>query len=105
MQRGLAADAVLSVSAAAAPTFVAAALCPGALFGFLLGDRLLAVFHRVVSDDASAAGTAGENQCILLVKRAGAARYEPLAAGAVPGRGDEVLGVRWHPLCEIRGAP
>jgi len=98
MQQGLAMDAVLSVSAAAAPTFVAAALCPHALHGFLLGDWLLAVFHQTVRDDCPEAGMTAPNQSLLFVKRAGAARFETAAGGGVPRPGDETLGVRWYPL-------
>jgi Trk K+ transport system NAD-binding subunit len=98
MQQGLAMDAVLSVSAAAAPTFVAAALCPQTLHGFLLDDWLLSVFHRVAGEETCPA----ENQSLLFIKRAGASRYELAAGGCTPRGGDEILGVRWYPLAGKR---
>ena len=86
------------VSAAAAPTFVAAALCPQTLHGFLLDDWLLSVFHRVAGEETCPA----ENQSLLFIKRAGASRYELAAGGCTPRGGDEILGVRWYPLAGKR---
>ncbi len=102
MQQGLAMNAVLSVSAAAAPTFVAAALCPHTLHGFLLDDWLLCVFRRVVGRQTAQADGPAENHALLFVKRAGAARYEPAVGGCAPRPGDEILGVRWYPLAGKR---
>jgi Trk K+ transport system NAD-binding subunit len=108
MQQGLAMDAVLSVSAAAAPTFVAAALCPNLLHGFLLGDWMLAVYHEAVGDECrqpgSLAGTLDECQSVLFLQRNGTRRFE-FATGRVPQPGDKVLGVRWYRLAEKRGHP
>lgn len=105
VQRGLALESVLSVAAAAAPTFVAAALYPQTLHGFVLDDWLLTVFHRVAgtADDDSPPAAADQNQAVLLVRPAGANRYEAAAAGRAPRPGDEILGVRWFRLAEKRG--
>ena len=46
MEHTLGLDAILSVSGAAAPTFVGAALCRGVLQGLVLGDHLVLVFMR-----------------------------------------------------------
>ena len=48
MEQTLGVDAVLSVSAAAAPTFVGSILCPGVLRGMVLRNYLVLVFHRTV---------------------------------------------------------
>lgn len=106
MQQGLAMDAVLSVSGAAAPTFAGAAICPNVLQGFLFEDWLAVVFRNVVGDGGpeakqAAAGTA-EQSTILLVKHAGAKSYEAAASGYTPRLGDEPLGVRWFPLTDDR---
>jgi Trk K+ transport system NAD-binding subunit len=102
MQRGMAMDAVLSVSAAAMPTFVAAAICPNVLRGFLLDGWLLAIVHRVFADksarDEHEKGTKARHQSILFVKRAGKTRYETAAVDGVFQQGDEILGARWYQL-------
>ena len=107
MQQGLAMDAVLSVSAAAAPTFVGAALCPDVLHGFLLGDWLIVVFHQVVGGDV------GDGQDVRPAQRPRES-VDPVRqtgrggelrggrGGNTPRPGDEVLGVRWYPLAEKR---
>jgi Trk K+ transport system NAD-binding subunit len=106
MQHGLALDAVLSVSGAAAPTFVGAALGPDAIHGFLLDKWLIVVFRQIVGDGSSAvehtAGMTAEHRAGLFVKRAGADIYESAEASDAHRPGDAILGVRWYSLTEKR---
>ena len=59
MQHGLGVDAVLSASAAAAPTFVGSVLCPDVLQGILLHDYLVLVFCRTIEAGSPLVGTSG----------------------------------------------
>jgi Trk K+ transport system NAD-binding subunit len=109
MQRSLGVGAVLSVSAAAAPTFVGAALCPDTLQGVLLPDHLVLIFSRTfrpgVGRSECRGPQAGEAESVLFVRRAGATRYEAAAADCALGEGDTVLGARWHPFQDGQGQP
>jgi Trk K+ transport system NAD-binding subunit len=102
MRDSLGLDAVLSVSAAAAPTFVGSALCPGAVQGLLLDDALVVLFRR--RQEADGPGR-DENEDVLMVRHGSRGRFERLGDGAVPRPGDEVIGCRWHSFRERRAGP
>ena len=80
-------DAVLSLAAEAAPTFVGAALFEDVLRGFVLGDRLCLVVRRTRE-----AATAVERP--LLVRSGREGPFVPVAPGG-PAEGDEVIALRW----------
>lgn len=99
MQQGLGIDSVLSVSGAAAPTFVGALACPDIVQGLVLRNCLVAVFHRVIGAGAPCLGRKaidmGENQSALFVKRAGAAAYDTATPQVELQEGDEVIAAQW----------
>ena len=99
LQQGLGIDSVLSVSGAAAPTFVAALVCPDIVQGLVLRDCLIAVFHRLVQPGAPCLGRKavqmGDNQSALFVKCAGAAAYGAASAQYELQEGDEVIAAQW----------
>jgi Trk K+ transport system NAD-binding subunit len=94
-------DAVLSVSAAAAPTFVGCALCPDARQGLLLKEGLVLIFHRSVRSVEKPA-EAGE---VPLLVRRGNASYQTAGATHAAQPGDEWIGSRWLPFAERPAAP
>jgi Trk K+ transport system NAD-binding subunit len=100
MEQGLGVDAVLSVSAAAAPTFLGSVLCPDVLQGIVLCDHLVLVFHRTVEAGppaaASSAASLGTNEAALLVKPLGASAYRPVDGDYRPRQGDRILGASWR---------
>jgi Trk K+ transport system NAD-binding subunit len=102
MRDGPGIDAVLSVSTAAAPTFVGAALCPGTLQGIVLGDWMVAVFGRIVRRESTEIGRRadrlGETESALLVRHDGAATYRDVPPDYCLQAGDQILGVRWYHL-------
>lgn len=79
MQHGLGVDGVLSISGAAAPTFVGSVLCPDVLQGFVLGDHLILLYHRMQKADGS---DLAANEATLQASR----------------DGNRVLGMRWQRL-------
>ena len=93
-------DAVLSMSAASAPSFVAAALQPDVLQAFVLSDYLVAVFSRTVAAGSAYIGRSpvdmAEDESAFFVKPAGARKYQEAAANQCLAAGDEVIGARWH---------
>ena len=99
MQHGLGIDSVLSVSGAAAPTFVGALVCPDIVQGLVLRDCLVAVFHRTIRPGAPCLGRKavqmGENQSALFVKRAGATAYGDVPAQYELQEGDKVIAAQW----------
>jgi Trk K+ transport system NAD-binding subunit len=100
MQRGLGIDAVLSVSAAAAPTFVGALFCPEILQGLLLPSCLIAVFQRRIEPGRDGIEcrecSLGKNESALFVKRAGSGTFAALASQDTLHQGDEIIGTRWY---------
>jgi len=102
VQRGLAFDAVQSVSAAAAPTFVGAVLCRDVIHGIVLDDWLVLVSHVCPSSaapaDACTAVWSREEQAVLWIKPAGTKAYEIAAADASPRAGDRAVSVAWRHL-------
>jgi Trk K+ transport system NAD-binding subunit len=84
-------DAVLSQAEAAAPTFVAAALDPDAVRGFLLGDCLMMVVHR------KEGGSPGPDERVLAVRGRGEASFRLLRPGEAAD-GGETIAVRWTGL-------
>jgi Trk K+ transport system NAD-binding subunit len=101
MLGGLGVDAVVSVIAAAAPTFVGCALCPDVLQGVALEQGLVLIFHRRVPASPQAPR---EGEAALFVRRPGTPRFEPVRAGYAPRPGDELVGARWCPLVGGPGA-
>jgi Trk K+ transport system NAD-binding subunit len=101
MQGHLSTAAVLSASAAAAPTFVGAALCPETLSGLVLDDHLVVLFQRK-ADAATGSPCDSAEDHLLLVRRAGEESPRSLAPGERPEAGADVLGVRWFPLRDAR---
>jgi voltage-gated potassium channel Kch len=85
-------DAVVSQADAAAPTFVAAALDPDAVRGFVLGGRLLLVVYR-----RAGSGPAGDGERVLARRRAGEGSFR-LAGPDEAGNDDERIAVRWIAL-------
>jgi Trk K+ transport system NAD-binding subunit len=109
MRQGLAIDAVLSVSSAAAPTFVGSILCPDMLHGMDLDDRLVLFFDRRISADSAQVGRPAsrmdENEAALLVKPAGTHDFAPAPPGHVLQAGDEILGAKWFPFIDGKRDP
>jgi hypothetical protein len=101
MQGSLGVDAVLSVSAAAAPTFVGCALCARALQGVVLDDGLVLICRRQAGEGATCPA---EAEAVLFVCRRGQDRFEVPATGYVPQADDELIGSCWHPFRERRAA-
>lgn len=81
-------DAVVSQAEAAAPTFVAAALDPDAVRGFVLGDRLAVVALRK--------GRARPGEQVAAHRPEGESRFQ--AAAPEDSRGGERIVVRWAAL-------
>ena len=104
LQHGLSVDAVLSVSEAAAPSFVGAALCGDALQGLVLHDYLAVLYCRKLSADSPQvgrkAGALDKNESALFVKKSGEGAFVPAEATTVLGQRDVVLGVRWFPFVD-----
>jgi Trk K+ transport system NAD-binding subunit len=109
MQRGLPIDAVLSVSAAAAPTLVGSVLCPDLLQGILLENHLVLIFCRrmdIVAAETRPEPTPGApSEFALFVKPAGAAAFEPVTAESTLRAGDQVIGARCYPLKKRQADP
>jgi Trk K+ transport system NAD-binding subunit len=107
MKRELGVDAVLSMSAAAAPTFVGAALCRGALYGVALDECLVVAFHRTLAANDLCVGCSADrmadDEAAMWIRSAGAAGYRRAAAGDRLAPRDDVLGVWWRPF-QPRGA-
>jgi Trk K+ transport system NAD-binding subunit len=99
MERALGLDAVLSVSSAAAPTFVGSIFCPGVQQGIVLGNHLVMIFQRTMGEGCTP-GTPeaflGENEAALWVKPAGAAAYQIAATEQPLAAGDRVVGISWR---------
>jgi Trk K+ transport system NAD-binding subunit len=102
LERALNVDAVLSVSGAAAPTFVGSILCPGVLQGLVLGDHLVVIFHRTKGPDAAPTEVAGNflgaNESALWVRSAGTNVYSAALKGQAFRAGDQVVGIWWQRL-------
>ena len=102
MKRALGVDDILSVSGAAAPTFVGSVLCPGVLQGLVLGNHLVLVFHRTAGPEPRPAGTPdsllSENEAALWVKPLGVTTFRVAAPDYRIRPGDEVLGLWWRPF-------
>jgi voltage-gated potassium channel Kch len=109
LERALSVDAVLSVSAAAAPTFVGSILCPGVLQGIVLCNRLVLVFHRTKGPESAPPEAAGgflrDNESALWVKTAGAKSYSAARADQAFRTGDQVVGVWWRRFAAQAGDP
>ncbi len=107
LERALSVDAVLSVSAAAAPTFVGSILCPGVLQGIVLGNHLVLVFHRTKGPDSAPPETAAsflrDNESALWIKPAGAKSFAPAKADQPIRTGDRVVGIWWRRLAARAG--
>ena len=90
MHAGLDLDAVLSMSAAAAPTFVASALCPDVLQAIVLSDHLVAVFSRTIAPGSPDIGRSplsmAEHESAFFFKPAGAGQYQEANTCAPLGR-------------------
>jgi Trk K+ transport system NAD-binding subunit len=97
LPRSFGVDAVLSMSAAAAPTLAGVALCPETRQGLFLHHRLAMVFRRVVAAGSLPAGPLGKNETALFVKDRETGRYTALAPARQLQAGDEIIGIRWHP--------
>ena len=95
MHRGLQFDSVLSVSAAAAPTFVGSVLCPDVIEGIVLHDYLILIFNTKIQ--TSSLSTIG-NEAVLFVKQAGQDRYKNMPTDYIPMPGDDIIGVRPYRL-------
>jgi Trk K+ transport system NAD-binding subunit len=95
-------DAVVSPADAAAPTFVASALDPDAVRGFVLGDRLVMVVHRKAGALAAGAGGAA-NERVLARRLPGDGAFRLAASGEDPERA-ETISVRWISLREEESA-
>lgn len=95
-------EAVLSVSSAAAPTLVAAALGADAQQGLVLGESLVAVFCQRVEAGSRLEGLlvseAFPGGSALFVRRGGALSPAARMDGVRLAAGDEVVGARWYPL-------
>jgi Trk K+ transport system NAD-binding subunit len=102
MERSLGLDAVLSVSAAAAPTFVASVLCPGVLQGLVLRDHLILVFQRTIGGGLAGAkspcGEAADREAILWRARLSDGEYQVIKSGEPLVAGERVLGIGWRPF-------
>jgi Trk K+ transport system NAD-binding subunit len=109
LERALSVDAVLSVSGAAAPTFVGSILCPGVLHGIVLGDHLILVFHRAKCPDPAppqaAVGFLRDNESALWVKPTGAKAYSAAKADQPFHSGDQVVGIWWRRLSSPADSP
>ncbi|MCC6124956.1 MAG: NAD-binding protein [Pirellulales bacterium] len=109
LRQGLSIDAVLSVSGAAAPTFVGSILCPDMLHGMVLDDHLVLFFDRLIPPGSAQlgrpAGRIEENELALLLKRAGTDDFAPAPAEQVLQAGDRVLGARWFPFIDGKRDP
>ena len=68
-------DAVLSVSAEAAATFVGAALGPDVLHGFLLGNFLVVIFKRTTPVAGATSAPTAKNEMALSAGSIGARWY------------------------------
>lgn len=98
MQVALDIESVLSVSHAAAPTFVGSILAEDVVQGILLGDWLLLIFHRPRDATSRSTGRSGER--ILFYRRKGASTFQTVEE---PGEiadadAEEVIGVVWFAL-------
>jgi len=104
MERTMGLDAILSVSAAAAPTFVASALCRGVLQGLVLGKHLVVIFQQTIGGTSPAAaarcGTLDGHEAILWARPAGARTYRVVGPDDRPGKGDHVVGIWWRKLAD-----
>jgi Trk K+ transport system NAD-binding subunit len=109
MHQSLGVNSVLSVSGAAAPTFVGAALCPDVVQGLLLPAGVLLVFARTLLADSADPGRSlpylGPGESVLLAKRAAAPTYGAVAANDALRAGDGILGLRWCPFVSRQDAP
>jgi voltage-gated potassium channel Kch len=97
LEHQLGIDAVLSLSDAAAPTFVGAALDPDVVRGFVLHRWLLLIVQRVIGQ-RSGSGAEVRHERPLLYRPRGARRFEPLGPAWAAEPGDEVILVRWLEL-------
>lgn len=101
MQQTLSVDAVLSVSGESAPTFVAAALGPDVLHGFILDDRLVAIYkrtHTSQNDKDSVPPLANPEGGPLFIRKPGQHQFTVCEPGDEPLVGDEIVGARWYRL-------
>lgn len=109
LQHNLGVEAVLSVSTAAAPSFVGAALCSEVLQGIQLPDGLILIFSRRIGRGHALVGgkaaRLGQDECALFVKPAGAPRRGVARPDYVVQEGDEIIGARWCPFRNSAGAP
>jgi Trk K+ transport system NAD-binding subunit len=109
MQQGLSVESVLSVSSAAAPTFIGSILCPDMLHGLVLNGSLVLLFHRTIAAgshyEQCPASRMAENESSLLLKPAGSPHFAPVPPGHALHAGDEVLGAKWYSLSEGKAEP
>ncbi|MCU0241359.1 MAG: NAD-binding protein, partial [Vicinamibacteria bacterium] len=100
LQAGLRFDAVLSMSAIAAATFVAAVMCPDAVYGFSVGDHLGLIVRRPAGASPASDAVAEANiSAPLFCRAAGEARFHLSHAGCCAADG-ESLSLRWLPLTQ-----
>jgi Trk K+ transport system NAD-binding subunit len=104
MRQGLSVESVLSVSGAAAPTFIGSVLCPDMLHGLVLNDCLVLLFHRTISAgsplEGCSASRIAENESALLLKPAGSASFAPVPPDHTLHTGEEILGAKWFSFSE-----
>jgi Trk K+ transport system NAD-binding subunit len=108
MHESLGVDSMLSVSGAAAPTFVGAALCPDVRQGLVLQDVLLLLFSRKILSGSAQSGCqaieTGARESALFVKRAGMGSHAAVSGDCVLHEGDEVIGLRWYQFSDRQGS-
>ena len=107
LHQSMAIESILSVSAAAAPTFVGSVYCPDVVQGVVLRDYLVLILHRTVKPDSSSTGMGEAQTCgqehALFVKRAGEVGYRTACPGTLPQAGDQIIGVQWLPFPSTPG--
>lgn len=109
MHGSIGAEAVLSVSGGAAPSFVGAALGEGVMTGFSLPDKLIVLFDPrdragpPSGDRASLEAETNEFYLLLRKGKNGRVGFSPPVKRLDPG--DAALGVRWYPLRDTGRPP
>jgi Trk K+ transport system NAD-binding subunit len=109
MRHGLSVDSVLSVSGAAAPTFVGSVLCPDMLHGIVLDDCLVLIFDRVILSGSPFVGCPAnrmtENDAALFLRRAGTPAFITVLPQHILQAGDEIIGAKWFSIAEEKCNP
>ncbi len=95
-------NAVLSASSASSPTFVAAALVPDVLFGYVYQNYLMVIFRSrrcsSIDDSTAESPKSAERETVLLTRTSRSDFAPPSSSPGGESEIEEVIGARWYHL-------